>query len=111
MSDRLARLAGGPEKMTPAAKDDSAAHSANRWALALSAIEIFTERLPEGTPALGGILLRARPGPVRDAWAAALSRAARVRRLPASADAEALDGGLDLTATLAHLAGRATPEE
>jgi magnesium chelatase subunit D len=100
MSDRLARLAGGQEEMV-AAPDD---HSANRWALALSAIEILTERLPEGTPALGGILLRARPGPVRDAWAAALGRAARVRRLPASADAEALDGGLDLTATLA--AGR-----
>jgi magnesium chelatase subunit D len=100
MSDRLARLAGGREEMTTTPND----HSANRWALALSAIEILTERLPDGTPALGGILLRARPGPVRDAWAAALSRAARVRRLPASADAEALDGGLDLTATLA--AGR-----
>jgi magnesium chelatase subunit D len=100
MTDRLARLAGGREEVV-ATPDD---HSANRWALALSAIEILTERLPEGTPALGGILLRARPGPVRDAWAAALGRAARVRRLPASADAEALDGGLDLTATLA--AGR-----
>ncbi len=100
MSDRLARLAGGTEAMV-AAPD---LHSANRWALALSALEILTERLPEGTPALGGILLRARPGPVRDAWAAALNRAATVRRLPASADAEALDGGLDLTATLA--AGR-----
>ena len=100
MSDRLARLAGGTEDMV-AAPD---MHSANRWALALSALEILTERLPEGTPALGGILLRARPGPVRDAWAAALARGATVRRLPASADAEALDGGLDLTATLA--AGR-----
>ena len=71
-----------------------------RWALALTAIEIIAER-PAG---IGGILLRARPGPVRDAWAAALGLVARVRRLPASADAEALDGGLDLTATLA--AGR-----
>ena len=96
MTDRAARLTGDP---APADL-----HSANRWALALAAIEIITERLPEGTPALGGILLRARPGPVRDAWAAALALAARVRRLPASADAQALDGGLDLTATLA--AGR-----
>ncbi len=97
--NQLARLTGAP--VADVAPDD---HSANRWALALSALDILTERLPEGTPALGGILLRARPGPVRDAWAAALARAATVRRLPASADAEALDGGLDLTATLA--AGR-----
>uniref|UniRef100_UPI00286DCF10 VWA domain-containing protein n=1 Tax=Sandarakinorhabdus sp. TaxID=1916663 RepID=UPI00286DCF10 len=50
---------------------------------------------------VGGILLRARPGPVRDAWAEALNLVIPTRRLPASADAEALDGGLDLTATLA----------
>jgi magnesium chelatase subunit D len=100
MTDRLARLAAGPGASTTTPDP----HSANRWALALAALEILTERLPEGTPALGGILLRARPGPVRDIWAAALARAAHTRRLPASADAEALDGGLDLTATLA--AGR-----
>ncbi|MFZ4689367.1 MAG: magnesium chelatase subunit D [Polymorphobacter sp.] len=76
------------------------AASAARWSLALAAIEILSER-PAG---IGGILLRARPGPVRDAWAAALAMVASVRRLPASADAEALDGGLDLTTTLA--AGR-----
>lgn len=78
----------------------AATASLRRWTLALTAIEILAEA-PTG---LGGILLRARPGPVRDAWAAALGMVARVRRLPASADAEALDGGLDLTATLA--AGR-----
>lgn len=100
MTDRLARLAAGPGASTTTPDP----HSANRWALALAAIEILTECLPEGTPALGGILLRARPGPVRDVWAAALDRVAHTRRLPASADAEALDGGLDLTATLA--AGR-----
>ena len=104
MSDRLARLAGGRAEVLAAPENVGDLHSANRWALALSALEILTERLPEGTPALGGILLRARPGPVRDAWAAALACAATVRRLPASADAEALDGGLDLVATLA--AGR-----
>jgi magnesium chelatase subunit D len=90
--------------LTGIAATPADSHSANRWTLALAAIEIITERLAEGTPPLGGILLRARPGPVRDAWAAALALVARVRRLPASADAEALDGGLDLTATLA--AGR-----
>ncbi len=50
---------------------------------------------------IGGILVKARPGPVRDLWTEALGSA---RRLPASADAEGLDAGLDLAATLA--AGR-----
>ena len=83
-----------------AAAGGSDAASATRWALALTAIEIVSAA-PAG---LGGVLVRARPGPVRDAWAASLGSVARIRRLPASADAEALDGGLDLTATLA--AGR-----
>jgi magnesium chelatase subunit D len=82
--------------MTPAgaAADEAAGE---RWALALSAIDI----LVAAGNAIGGILLRARPGPVRDAWADALNLVIPTRRLPASADAEALDGGLDLTATLA----------
>ncbi len=84
----------------PPAGDVDPAASATRWALALTAIAIVGER----PPGLGGILVRARPGPVRDAWTAALASVATLRRLPASADAEALDGGLDLTATLA--AGR-----
>jgi magnesium chelatase subunit D len=79
--------------MTPAGDDSST----ERWALALAAIEV----LVAGGSALGGILLRARPGPVRDAWAQALAMVLPTRRLPPSADAEALDGGLDLTATLA----------
>ena len=105
--NQIARLTGTPAVVPDLPTRDRPGpdlHSANRWALAVSAIEIITERLPEGTPPLGGILLRARPGPVRDAWAAALALVTRVRRLPASADAEALDGGLDLTTTLA--AGR-----
>jgi magnesium chelatase subunit D len=65
-----------------------------RWRLALVAAELLG-----ATPNLGGILVRARPGPVRDAFAAALGT---TRRLPASADAEALDGGLDLAATLSN---------
>lgn len=80
--------------MTPDGADDT---SGERWALALSAIDI----LVAAGNAIGGILLRARPGPVRDAWAEALNLVIPTRRLPASADAEALDGGLDLTATLA----------
>ena len=76
------------------------AASAERWALALRVAALLASN-PAG---IGGVLLRARPGPVRDLWAEALAAATRVRRLPASADAEALDGGLDLTATLA--AGR-----
>jgi magnesium chelatase subunit D len=80
--------------MTP---DGAADESGERWALALSAIDI----LVAAGNAVGGILLRARPGPVRDAWAQALAMIIPTRRLPASADAEALEGGLDLTATLA----------
>ncbi len=69
-----------------------------RWTLALLAIDL----LATAPQAVGGIVLRARSGPVRDAWEAALTRAVPgVRRLQASADPDALDGGLDLTATLA----------
>ncbi len=83
--------------LAPQQDQSQAAAHATRWSLALTAIEILS-----ATPAgLGGILLRARPGPVRDAFAAALGLVAPVRRLPASADAEALEPGLDLTATLA----------
>ena len=76
------------------------AASNERWTLALRVVALLAAN-PAG---IGGVLLRARPGPVRDLWAEALAQAIRVRRLPASADGEALDGGLDLTATLA--AGR-----
>ena len=95
-----------PAPLPPAggAGGGGVADSATRWALALTAIELITDHPRGSSPPLGGVLLRARPGPVRDAWAAALASVATIRRLPASADAEALDGGLDLTATLA--AGR-----
>ncbi|MEA1830677.1 magnesium chelatase subunit D [Methylobacterium durans] len=53
----------------------------------------------------GGVRLRARPGPVRDAWLAALSAALPpgrpVRRMPAGIADDRLLGGLDLPATLA----------
>ncbi|WP_303795505.1 magnesium chelatase subunit D [Sandarakinorhabdus limnophila] len=80
--------------MTPEGESDT---SGERWALALAAIDV----LVAAGNAVGGILLRARPGPVRDAWSDALNLVVPTRRLPASADAEAMNGGLDLTATLA----------
>jgi magnesium chelatase subunit D len=85
--------------MTPEGESGT---SDERWALALGAIDILAAaQAKKGGGGIGGILLRARPGPVRDAWADALGLVITSRRLPASADAEALDGGLDLTATLA----------
>jgi magnesium chelatase subunit D len=68
-----------------------------RWALALAALPLLA-------PSLGGIWLKAPAGPVRDIWVETLASLKPVTRLPASADSEALDGGLDLAATLA--AGR-----
>lgn len=61
---------------------------------------------------LGGVALRARPGPVRDAWLAhlrsVLPPSAPVRRLPVHASADRILGGLDLAATLK--AGRPVAE-
>ncbi|MEO0398660.1 MAG: magnesium chelatase subunit D [Pseudomonadota bacterium] len=54
---------------------------------------------------LGGIWLRAFPGPVRDVWRQELHRLwtedASMKSAPAHADIERLAGGLDLAATLA----------
>ncbi|MFN3231252.1 MAG: magnesium chelatase subunit D [Alphaproteobacteria bacterium] len=73
---------------------------AERWADAISAAQLFTID-PHG---LGGISLRAMPGPVRDIWLQTfrtlLSPDAPVRRLPLHAGDDRLLGGLDLTATL-----------
>jgi magnesium chelatase subunit D len=53
---------------------------------------------------LGGVRLKARPGPVRDSWLdelrAALPRDAPLRRVPVTVGADRLAGGLDLAATL-----------
>ena len=51
---------------------------------------------------LGGVCLRARPGPVREAWLAALRALAPMpfRRVPLHIPDERLLGGLDLAATL-----------
>lgn len=83
----------------PLADGAAADPDSDRWQLAQTAIALLAS-----TKSLGGIVLRARPGPIRDAFTTLLSATAATRRLPSSADAEALDGGLDLTATLA--AGR-----
>ena len=59
-----------------------------------------------------GVLLRARPGPARDAWLALVRRLWRqgrpLRRVPVGIPDSRLLGGLDLAATLA--AGRAVAE-
>ena len=77
---------------------------AERWREALLAAALLAED-PAG---LGGLVLRARAGPVRDAWMARLRRllpeTIAVRRLPVGIEDERLLGGLDLARTLA--AGR-----
>ncbi len=69
--------------------------------LARRALEVFAV----APQALGGVRLRAAPGPARDAWLDALRAYlppdAPWRRLPSGADDAALRGGLDLSATLA----------
>lgn len=76
--------------------------SADPWQRALVAARLFA-RDPAG---IGGVVVRGAAGPVRDLWLAELTRALGFvpRRLPGQIDAERLDGGLDLAATLA--AGR-----
>jgi magnesium chelatase subunit D len=74
------------------------------WQDALTALALFAID-PVG---LGGISVRAAPGPVRDRWLGflplALPPASPIRRLPAHAGDDRILGGLDLTATL--LAGK-----
>ena len=84
-----------------------AAHEA-AWRDALHAAQVLAID-PVG---LGGVRLRARPGPLRDAWLAALRTALASGqpwlRLPAQIDDDSLLGGLDLSATLqsAHTVSR-----
>jgi len=79
-----------------------------RWQDALAAAALLAVD-PVG---LGGVVVRAAPGPVRDAWLAALAgllvTGAPVRRIPAQIPDARLLGGLDLTATLS--AGRPVAE-
>jgi len=75
--------------------------NADPWSDALTAAHLVA-RDPHR---LGGICIRARPGPVRDAWLDYVRRCAggpdRLRRIPAHVAEGRLLGGLDLTATLA----------
>jgi magnesium chelatase subunit D len=70
--------------------------------------ELAARLLAEDARGLGGIVLRARAGPPRDAWLATLAAAfppgTPVRRMPVGIPDERLLGGLDLAATLS--AGR-----
>ncbi|MEM1374236.1 MAG: magnesium chelatase subunit D [Pseudomonadota bacterium] len=73
---------------------------AQRWTMALLAL-----RLVALDPRLGGIVVTARAGPVRDRWLDALGRLSLpLRKVPLTITDEQLFGGLDLAATLA--AGR-----
>lgn len=70
--------------------------------------ELAARLLAEDARGLGGIVLRARAGPLRDAWLALLAAAfpagTPIRRMPVGIPDERLLGGLDLAATLS--AGR-----
>ncbi|MFC7472792.1 magnesium chelatase subunit D [Dankookia sp. GCM10030260] len=81
--------------MTAPGPDDSGPWAAAMQAATLLAID------PRG---LGGVSLRAMPGPVRDAWLALLRgmlpAEAPWRRVPLAVGDSRLLGGLDLTATL-----------
>ncbi|MBK6689069.1 MAG: magnesium chelatase subunit D [Deltaproteobacteria bacterium] len=85
-----------------------AADPAELWADAVLAAVIFAID-PIG---LGGLLVRARSGPVRDRWCqllgTLLAPGAPTRRLPLGITEDRLLGGLDLTATLSS--GRAIAE-
>ena len=79
-----------------------------RWQQALGAAAL----LAVNPPGLGGVVVRAAPGPVRDAWLEALTALLEpgtpIRRIPPQVPDSRLLGGLDLTATL-H-AGRPVAE-
>jgi magnesium chelatase subunit D len=82
-----------------AAIDEATGTAPARWSDALLAAALVAVD-PAGT----GLALRARPGPVREAWLAALAQLLPAdvprRRLPAHVTEDRLLGGLDLAATL-----------
>ncbi|MFF8798816.1 MULTISPECIES: magnesium chelatase subunit D [unclassified Methylobacterium] len=77
---------------------EAQADPAAAWADALRVADLFAAD-PHG---LGGIVLRAGAGPVRDLWLAALRErfAGPIRRMPPGIADDRLIGGLDLPATL-----------
>ncbi len=72
--------------------------AALRWQLAVDA----ASALATAPQMMAGVVLRARAGPVRDAWLKLLSQLSDLpeRRLPPSVSSDRLHGGLDLAATL-----------
>lgn len=90
-------------------QDDEAEPRQDRWAAAVAAARLLAVD-PEG---LGGIVLRARAGAVRDRWMDVLQDAlpagVPVRKLPLHITDDRLLGGLDLAATLR--AGRPVAEQ
>ncbi|MEM1236148.1 MAG: magnesium chelatase subunit D [Pseudomonadota bacterium] len=69
---------------------------AQRWGQALLALKLLALE-----PRLGGIVVRARAGPVRDRWLDALARLSMpARKVPLNISDDQLFGGLDLAATL-----------
>jgi magnesium chelatase subunit D len=92
----------------PGAGGTAAPAVRSAWADAMDALALFAVD-PHG---MGGVLLRARAGPVRDRWLHGLREAlpahAPVRRVPLQIGDGRLLGGLDLAATLA--AGRPVAE-
>jgi magnesium chelatase subunit D len=95
-------MAGEGTDRPPAAEESSRGPAV--WADALLALRL----LAADPPGLGGAVVRAAPGPVRDAWLDrlrdALGPECRWKRMPPGIGDERLLGGLDLAATLS--AGR-----
>jgi magnesium chelatase subunit D len=83
--------------LPPASDEDTAAE---RWSDALTAAQLLAID-PSG---LGGAVVAAGPGPVRDGWIdylrALADPSAPFRRMPAMIDDDRLLGGIDLAATL-----------
>ncbi|MFN8720276.1 MAG: magnesium chelatase subunit D [Rhodospirillales bacterium] len=97
------REAATPSPPPPGGRDrerGSAAPPPTPWSDALAAAALLAVD-PHG---LGGVLVRAAPGPVRDRWVEALRAAlpadAPCRKVPAAIADGNLIGGLDLAATL-----------
>lgn len=80
----------------PQGEAAAATEAPSPWTLAGKALAALAV-----DPSIGGIWLRARSGPVRDGFVAALAEAMPVRKLSPLADDETLYGGLDVAATLA----------
>ncbi|MEM8627728.1 MAG: hypothetical protein AAGF32_07290, partial [Pseudomonadota bacterium] len=93
-------LHGQDDASDRAAPADLLQAGAQAWALAIDVADSFVQ----APHILGGIWLRARAGPVRDAFLAhirqRLGSHVSMRRIPPTIDDERLLGGLDLTATL-----------